>query len=70
MEGMPKMISTNTNTTQEYKQCAGKNCENTGIVQLEIKFVKKKGLFCEQCTSELIQLGIASKLEVNNINEV
>lgn len=63
------MDRTHNNTEQQYKHCAGKNCQNAGLIELEIRYVKKTGFFCNFCTKELIELGIASKIEVKKDHE-
>ena len=38
---------------ENLKICAGKNCPNTGIKILKIKYLHKTGWFCENCTKKL-----------------
>jgi hypothetical protein len=40
--------------SQEYKECAGKGCQNAGIHYLKIVFLNKRGWFCDSCKSSLI----------------
>gem|GEM_PF-2980822 len=42
------------------EDCAGKGCHKKGNKLLEIKFIKKSGFFCDSCSSELLNLGIAT----------
>ena len=42
------------------EDCAGKGCHKKGIKLLEIRFIKKSGFFCDSCSSELLDLGIAT----------
>ena len=46
------------NTIPTFKECAGKNCKNSATAQLQVKFIKKIGYFCESCTLELKALGL------------
>jgi hypothetical protein len=59
---MTNIISFNE---QEHKQCAYKNCENSGSKKLQILYIKKEGWFCERCANELI-LNNLIKDEVKN----
>jgi hypothetical protein len=54
-------VSTNNRDQIEIgiEDCAGKGCHKKGIRLLEIKFIKKFGFFCDSCSSELLDLGIA-----------
>jgi hypothetical protein len=49
--------------SEEYKQCAGKGCKEEGKTLLKIKYLQKTGYFCNFCTSELLQLGLAVQEE-------
>jgi hypothetical protein len=42
------------------EDCAGKNCHKKGTKLLEIRFIKKSGFFCDSCSFELLELGIAT----------
>jgi hypothetical protein len=48
------MNSTNQNTIQQYKQCAGKDCPHQGINHLKIRYINKFGWFCDSCKRNLI----------------
>lgn len=48
------MNSIKQNVSQEYKACAGRGCQNTGIHRLEIRFLHKSGWFCNACKTSLI----------------
>jgi hypothetical protein len=49
------------NTNQEYKKCAGKGCRNLGRVLLKINYINKKGMFCDTCSADLLDRGLAVK---------
>ena len=42
----------------EFKVCAGRDCNKTGIHELEIKYIHKKGGFCESCKNVLMEQGL------------
>jgi hypothetical protein len=44
---------------EKYKECAGKQCQNEGKIELIVKYVDKRGHFCESCIETLIRLGLA-----------
>jgi hypothetical protein len=51
-------------TTEQFKQfCVGKDCKREGTTLLKIKYLQKTGYFCNVCTSELLQLGLAVQEE-------
>jgi hypothetical protein len=35
--------------------CSGRNCKREPTTRLKIKYLKKVGTFCEQCTNSLIE---------------
>lgn len=45
------------------KQCAGRGCEHRGISFLNIRFIHRKGFFCDNCASDLFRLGLATFAE-------
>jgi hypothetical protein len=47
--------------SEEYKQCAGKDCKGEGKTLLKIKYLQKNGYFCDSCTADLLQSEIAVK---------
>jgi hypothetical protein len=49
--------------SEEYKDCAGKDCKRKGMTLLRIKYLQKTGYFCNFCTSELLQMGLAVQEE-------
>jgi hypothetical protein len=57
-------VNVSTNNREQVQtgivDCAGKGCRKKGIKLLEIKFIKKSGFFCDSCSSELLELGIAT----------
>jgi hypothetical protein len=55
------MNSIISDKAQEYKVCAGKDCKNTAIARLKIKYIHKTGDFCESCTEYLLQNELAIK---------
>jgi len=46
---------------EQYKECAGKGCKGGGKTLLRIKYLNKKGYFCNSCTADLLQSEIAVK---------
>ena len=50
--------------SQEYKECAGKGCQNEGKIELTVQYLNKRGCFCESCAEDLICLGLV-KQDVN-----
>jgi hypothetical protein len=50
----------------EYKECAGKYCENNGINRLRILYINKIGYFCDSCTHQLLALDIVTNEETIN----
>jgi|GEM_PF-2228245 len=46
-------------TPQEYKECAGKGCQNAGSYHLKIIYLNKSGWFCERCRNYLTVSGLA-----------
>ena len=46
---------------EQYKECAGKDCKGEGKILLRIKYLNKKGYFCNSCTADLLQSEIAVK---------
>lgn len=53
------MNSTREETSQEYKECAGKGCKNLAKIPLKIEFIDKGGFFCESCAADLVRDGLA-----------
>ncbi|MGC1929242.1 MAG: hypothetical protein WA667_09730 [Candidatus Nitrosopolaris sp.] len=51
-------------TNQEYKQCAGKGCENEGKIVLAVQYLKRTGHFCEACAEDLLRFGLVVRQEV------
>ena len=39
-------------------KCAGKDCKRDAVRILQVKFIHKKGAFCERCSSELHALDL------------
>jgi hypothetical protein len=46
--------STKQDASQEYRECAGKGCQNIGVHYLKIVFLNKFGWFCASCRDSLI----------------
>ena len=44
--------------SQEYKECAGKDCQNEGKIELIVQYLNKRGCFCESCAEDLLCLGL------------
>ena len=54
----------------EYKfvqDCAGLNCSNKATTILKVKYINKTGLFCKQCTLDLLQLELAEEITKREI---
>jgi hypothetical protein len=47
--------------SEQYKDCAGKDCKYKGTTLLRINYLKKNGYFCDSCAADLLQSGIAVK---------
>jgi hypothetical protein len=47
--------------TNKIRNCAGKGCVKEGKIALRIKYLRKIGYFCDACTAELMQHGLASR---------
>jgi hypothetical protein len=56
-------------TLEQFKECAGKGCNNNATKCLEINFLHKHGWFCDSCTKELIINGLAREKSVESIEE-
>lgn len=59
----------NYNGYREFKFCAGTNCNQKGIHELEIKYIHRTGWFCECCKSVLLEqnlIEVEKKGEVNS----
>lgn len=52
---------------QGYKECAGKGCQNNGIIILTVLYINKRGYFCESCAKDLLLLGLV-KVEHSTTN--
>jgi hypothetical protein len=68
---MNKRISCDNNINkQEYKVedvCAGLKCSNEPTFILQVKYINKSGSFCQQCTSDLLQLELAEEISKGGI---
>ena len=53
--------------TEGYKECAGKGCKGEGKTFLKIKYLQKKGYFCDICKAEVLQLELSVPEEGNKI---
>lgn len=58
MEAPKIMNSHNINTEQQYKECAGKDCNRIATTQLKIRYLNRYGYFCNVCKNELLDLGL------------
>jgi hypothetical protein len=47
--------------SEQYKDCAGKDCKRKGRTLLRVKYLNKNGYFCDSCTADLLQSEIAVK---------
>jgi hypothetical protein len=54
---------TNNNYNNEYKICAGKNCNNLGKYHLKVLFINRSGWFCDYCKEELTSLRLIKENE-------
>jgi hypothetical protein len=48
--------NTSNNENEEYKICAGMNCDDVGSNRLKIILINKIGYFCNKCSKDLIDL--------------
>jgi hypothetical protein len=55
------MNSTKRNVLQEFKQCAGKGCGQKANSIFEIKYLHKTGYFCDNCSKDLLELGLVEE---------
>ena len=63
-------MSCNTdNTIRLNKDCAGRDCDNIGTINLKIKYIKRSGLFCESCALELKIIGLIDDENEGGINK-
>jgi hypothetical protein len=62
------MNSTKQDASQEYKECAGKGCQNMGVHYLKIVFLNKFGWFCDDCKNDLLSDRLADEVLDNIIN--
>ena len=49
-------------------KCSGKNCPNSGTIQLQVQFLNKAGYFCKNCADFLRKHNLVINLE-NNFEE-
>jgi len=59
------MKSNKKNCLEEYKECAGKECQNLGVHCLKILFLNKRAWFCDSCKDILV----ASNLAFNDTSD-
>jgi len=52
------MNANNNFKVQEYKTCAGRNCNNIANHFLTIVLIKQSGWFCEKCSHALQEDGL------------
>lgn len=43
-------------------KCAGKGCKRKGVNILKIRFLHKKGIFCKECSNELVHLDLVEDI--------
>ena len=57
---MKNPLSANNNISnnkdEEYKICAGMNCDGIGSNRLKIILINKIGYFCDKCSRDLLHL--------------
>ncbi len=56
-------LSNDPYLTDKYKECDGKNCKNTAIHHLKIKYINKTGNFCQRCTNDLLRSDLAAEIQ-------
>ena len=54
---------------QEYKVCAGRNCNNIARYFLTIVLIKQSGWFCSQCKNSLQEDGLIEYVIDEHIEE-
>jgi hypothetical protein len=60
-----KFSRSNNIDKPEYKVediCAGLKCSNKPTAVLKVKYINKIGFFCQQCTTNLLQLELAEEI--------
>jgi hypothetical protein len=55
----PDIGPSNTRTEWYERKCSGKDCQNMGNSILKIKYINKSGYFCDKCTRDLLDEGLA-----------
>ncbi len=55
------------NRSQEPIKCVGLGCSNKATTILLIKYLNKKGTFCQECTTDLIESELAQVFDENDI---
>ena len=58
METMPESTLKTESMQLQHKLCARLGCSSQGEYPLTIIYVKKVGLFCEECRRELVEDGL------------
>ena len=61
------MNSDNRYIQEDYKKCAGKGCNHIGNTILRIKFIQKEGVFCKDCTTDLLNLGLVEEKKIEEV---
>jgi hypothetical protein len=64
------MNSTTENTVQDYKGCAGKDCQRAGINYLKVLYLNRKGWFCDSCKASLVADRLVIEEDSSNRLEV
>jgi hypothetical protein len=64
------MNSTNQKASQEYKECAGKGCQDAGSYYLKIIYLNKSGWFCELCRNDLMLSGLVKGPSLGNDEDI
>jgi hypothetical protein len=66
---LKKFIRNNNIDKPEYKDdiCAGLKCSNKPTALLKVKYINKSGSFCQQCTTDLLQLELAEEISKGEI---
>jgi hypothetical protein len=57
--GQHYILSPSTTLHRAYNKCSGKGCINIGKTLLEIVYIHKTGYFCDSCSEDLLDHGLA-----------
>jgi hypothetical protein len=60
------MTPNKKSSSQSFNLCAGKECQNIGIHSLEVRYVHKKGWFCDSCTNNLVADNLVEEKRIDH----